>query len=133
MVFLLRYKQFIKYLVSGGVAAFVLFGTLLILKELFGVWYLLSSTIAFIFTVIVSFTLQKLWTFEDSTTHTLHKQAARYLSLSFFNLVINIIVMYFLVDFVGIWYFSSQILTTLIIAFWSFFIYKYIIFKTQKV
>lgn len=49
--------------------------------------------------------------------------------LVFLNLGANITLMYLFVDVMGIWYLLSQALTALVVASWSFLLYRHLIFS----
>jgi dolichol-phosphate mannosyltransferase len=122
-------KEILKYIIAGGTAAMVNFILLYFFTDILGFWYLLSSTLAFIISFFVSFYLQKFWTFGDSQKDILYKQMVVYLIITLFNLAINAVLMYYLVDFLKVWYMLAQLLTTGLIASWSFVIYKIFVFK----
>lgn len=124
-----KYQQIIKYIVSGGTAAAVDIGFLVLFTEVFGWWYITSAIVAFLIAFGVSFTLQKFWTFKDKTTDNMHAQLSLYLLVGVINLLINSALMYFFVDIVGMWYVAAQVLTGGLIAVMSFFVYKKLIFK----
>lgn len=127
----LRYKTIVKYLISGSTAAFVDLGLLFVFTDIFGVWYLLSAIIAFIFAFFTSFYLQKFWTFSDRRTEGLTRQMTLYFVVAVANLILNTALMYVFVDFIGVHYFISQIIVALLIACGSFFVYRNLIFKKQ--
>lgn len=122
-------KQIFKYVISGGSAAVVNLSTLYVLTEFFHVWYLVSASTAFVGAFAVSFTLQKFWTFKDHETEGMRKQLSLYLAVILVNLAINALFVYLLVEHIGIWYMLAQIISGLVIAIESFFIYKFFIFK----
>jgi len=122
----------IKYLISGGSSAFVQLALLYILTDIFKIWYLFSAVIAFIVAFFMSFLLHKFWTFLDNDMDVMHKQLFSYFVLAMINLGLNTLLMYFFVDVVHIWYFGAQFITSGLIAFSSFYLYKKIIFKSQK-
>ena len=123
-----RYQRLLRYLAAGGFAAAVDLGLLYVFTDLFLIHYLTSAILAFILTFFVSFTLQKFWTFQDSSTHKVHAQAFTYLVVALVNLAINTLLMYVLVDVLAIWYLGAQILASGLIAFESFFVSRYFIF-----
>jgi len=127
-----KYKVYIKYLISGGTAATTDLALIFLFTSVFGIWYLLSAVIAFVFAFGVSFVLQKFWTFRNNEMEQIKKQLAMYLSLSLFNLIINTGAMYVLVDIIGWHYFISQIIIAASIAIFSFFVYNLVIFKKEK-
>lgn len=124
--------EVIRFIISGGTAAITELTLLYIFTEFFGVWYIYSAAIAFLFSFCVSFTLQKLWTFKDKNTNKTHKQATFYLLISVINLFVNIVAIYILVEVFGVWYMLAKVLISGTIAIYSFLIYKFIIFKYDK-
>jgi putative flippase GtrA len=120
---------FVRYLVSGGTAAAVNIGCALFLYHVVHIQYLYASSIGFLMGFLVSFMLQKYWTFQNKT-HTLLKLQFMYFSLlTFINLGLTIVLVYLLTDKLHLYYGLSQIFTTAIVALWSFFIYGRVIFK----
>lgn len=130
--FLLSYKKVLKYIFSGGMAAFVNLSILFVLTDLFNFWYLFSTTIAYIFAFGVSFCFQKFWTFKDASVEKLHSQITLYLTIGFINLGINAVFMYVLVDWIHIWYFLAQIIASGTIAILTFYIYQNVIFNVKS-
>jgi putative flippase GtrA len=130
--FVFKYRRIVKYIISGGTAAFTDFLALYFLTDILKVWYLLSAALAFLVAFVVSFTLQKFWTFRGGAEQNPYKQLALFLSVSLFgNLVINTALMYLLVDFFKIWYMAAQFMAAIMVALLNFFVYKKLIFKVQ--
>lgn len=125
-------NQTIKYIISGGSAAVIMFGSLYILTEYIGLWYIHSVIIAFLLSFVVSFTMQKFWTFQNKDKKYIHKQLSLYLLVSVFNLIFNGSVVYFLVEWVEIWYMGAQFITSAVLALTSFLIYKFLIFNNKE-
>lgn len=119
-----------KYILSGVIATSAALAALVFFREVVGLWYLYSSTIAFLVGFTSSFLLQKFWTFNEPTNSGAHKQLMWFLIVSLINLVINGVGMYVFVDVFGIWYFLSQVCVTTFIAVWSFFAYR-VIFQSN--
>lgn len=114
-----------KYVISGAIASLVMFVSLVFFRETLGIWYLYSSSFAFILAFLTSFALQKLWTFKNNVgNQSTHKQLVLFFVVSIINLGINALGMFILVDLVHIWYIFSQFLVTVLIAVWSFFVYR---------
>jgi putative flippase GtrA len=122
-----------KYIISGGTAAVVDLFFLYIFVEKFGLWYVFSAILAFLIAFSVSFSLQKFWTFKDTSTDKVHKQASVYFIVSVVNLGLNTLLMYIFVDIVKLHYFPSQILAGGLLAISSFFIYSRFIFSSNSV
>jgi len=109
------------------------FAVLYFLTDILGIWYLISATLAFVTAFFVSFSLQKFWTFGDRYTQKIYRQLGLYLTIAVVNLLINAAGMYYLVDKLGVWYILAQVIVYGLLAFESFFVYKYIIFKNVLV
>ncbi len=126
-----RRYTFAKFAISGTTAAGVELGLLYLLTRYLGIYYLVSSTVGFIFAVFVSFTLQKFWTFENTSLTYIRRQAAMYLGLGITNLAINAVLMLLLVEVFGLWYLFSQVLACATMAGSNFLIYNFFIFKAD--
>ncbi|MEM5786464.1 MAG: GtrA family protein [Syntrophobacteraceae bacterium] len=118
-----------KFLASGCTAATVEFSILFALTHHLGLHYLLSSALAFTVAVCVGFTLQKFWTFNDSSLTRIHKQAIQYVFLGATNLGINTLLMLALVEIFHIWYIFSQAIVCAILACSNFLLYNLFIFR----
>ena len=94
-----------------------------------GLGLILSTSLAFIFAFLVSFTLQKFWTFRNYNKEKMPLQLALYLTNSFIGLSLNGLFMHLLVNKLGIWYLLAQVIVSLTIAVYNFLVYKFIIFK----
>jgi putative flippase GtrA len=119
-----------RYIVSGGTATAVNLLILFLLVHFAGVYYLLASIISFISSTVVSFTLQKFWTFGDRARERMHFQFALYAGITAVNIAVNTLLMYLFVTEFGIWYLASQVLSGLIIALMSYFTYQKFVFTT---
>ena len=123
----------IRYLFAGGLAFATNLALLFIFAHYFHLWYLTASTLAFIISVIVSFTVQKFITFRDKTTDKVHHQIAKYIAIALFNVSANGGMMYALVDMAQIHYMFAQVFSAGIIAVWSLAVYRYFIFKHASI
>ena len=120
----------IRYLISGGSSAFVALVSLTFFVEVIGLWYIFGSILAFLVGFLVSFLLQKHWTFEDKAKQ-VRKQMLTYLLISVTNLGINTLLMYIFVDLLGLWYILSWVIAGALIAISSLFVYrKYVFLST---
>lgn len=128
-----KYKIFVKYIISGGIAATTDLVLLYIFTDILGIWYLLSAVFAFVVAFFVSFFLQKFWTFRDNSRERMFGQMKLYLIVCVINLCINTIGMYVLVDKFTIMYIFAQIIMGGLIAISSFVIYRFFIFKKQRI
>lgn len=123
-----RLFHLLRYLISGGTAAVTNVGILFLLVQFGNIHYLLSSIIAYLLAIVVSFTLQKFWTFQDRPTHDIQSQFFRYVTVVLANLALNTGLMYVLVTHFSIWYIFAQIMAIAVIAVTGYFGYKYFVF-----
>ncbi len=125
-------KSVVKFFFAGATAATV---DLFFLFLFYGVfkWELVFSTsLAFILSFIVSFTLQKFWTFRNYCQKKMPVQFVIYITNAFIGLNINGFLMHTLVYNVGIWYLFSQVIVNFTIGVYNFFIYKFIVFRSTR-
>jgi dolichol-phosphate mannosyltransferase len=120
-----------RYLLAGGTATATNLTILFILTHWFGIWYLYSSIIATSMATVVSFVLQKLWTFQNFETHTVHVQFPLHVTLALSNIALNTACLYMLVEWVGLWYLLAQVISGTGLACMNYLTYKFVIFKVR--
>lgn len=118
-----------RYIISGGMATLTNLLFLYIFTDLFGIYYLLSAVFSYIISFVVSFTMQKYWTFQDGSKDNIKSQAFVYVIVTSLNLALNTLCIYLFVQS-GMHYLSAQILSSIIIAVESFFVYRFL-FRPQ--
>ena len=123
-----KFIKILKFIVAGGTSALSSFVLYYIFLEIFHLWYLTSSIIAFILSIFIGFILQKYLTFRDSTNSNIKKQLLIFFLISFGNLFINIVLMLFFVEVLSIDKLFAKVLSLGILACWNFFIYQKFIF-----
>lgn len=125
---IMKHGRVIRFLISGGSAAATNLTVLYIATEFFHIWYVASSVIGFLISLVVSFTLQKFWTFADRSVHLLRTQMIKYFTVTVTNLCINTLLLYSLVEYAQLHYLIAQIIAMGIIAIESYIIYQRFIF-----
>ena len=106
-----RAPKIFRYLLSGGTAFGVDFFFLYFFTELVGLHYLLSVVIAFLIAVVVSFILQKFWTFQNNSKSDLHRQAVLYITAAIINTGLNTLLVYIFVEYANLHYLLGQFLS----------------------
>lgn len=124
----MRHGQLLRFLVSGGMAFLANIVIMYLLTDRLGVWYLLSSVFAFIGAFVVSFSMQKYWTFRNRESDRMSAQLGMSLLLACANLGVNTVLMYIFVDHFHLHYLAAVICSAGLIAVETYFIYKYVIF-----
>ena len=116
------YNQFIKFALVGVVNTLVNLAVLYILTDIFGIYYLVSAVFAFLIAVTNSFLLNKMWTFKESISYRASSKYIKFVLISVIALIINLIILYVLVEYYSIWYIYAQIVgvsSNLIINFFG--------------
>ncbi len=127
-----RHKAVVKFIFAGGLAGGTDLVLLYIFHGLFGLGLVFSTSAAFILSFLVSFTLQKFWTFRNFRQDKMVGQLFIYILNAFIGLNLNGFFMHTLVRKYAIWYLLAQIIVNLMIGVWNFIIYKFIVFRTDK-
>ena len=121
--------ELLRFGVAGGCIALVGLGSLYFLQAFLHLWYLLASSLSFLVTFIVAFSLQKFWTFRNKELHRIPRQASMSVALSVFNFFFNATCMYTLVSVFLIHYLLAQCIVYGAIGALDFIVYKFLIFK----
>jgi putative flippase GtrA len=118
----------IRYGISGVGGFASNMSIFLLFFKVFQFHYLYASAVAFLGGAVVSFLLQKFFTFSNHALDGVKRQFVLHIALLSCNLIANIALVYFFVDIVGTKEIVAQALASAIIAIWSFFIYRNRIF-----
>jgi putative flippase GtrA len=78
--------------------------------------------------LLVSFFLQKHWTFKNKSYDRVHVQATQYFVLQMANLACNLMLLYMFVEYLHIWYLLSQMIIALGLAIGTFLLARKYIF-----
>lgn len=119
----------LRYIISGGLAAFTHLGALYLLTDSVGLWFVEANVLAFCFGLIVSFGMQKLWTFGDRRTDGVYHQAFWYALIQIVSLGVDTALLYILVTYAGWWYLGTQFLLLVLIAVGNFFLFNKVVFR----
>lgn len=120
-----RHKIVLKYTVVGLAASFIDVSVLFVLKNYFNVWYILAAIVAFGCSFAFGFVVQKYWTFRDVSLKKIYGQVFNYLFTVAVSFVVNIGVLFFLVETFNpfpLWYVVAQIIAITIAGIVSFII-----------
>lgn len=117
----------IRFFLAGLVSFLVNIGFFTLLLRA-GIWYLLASMCAFIASIVVSFLLQKYWTFRDSANILLARQFVAYCTICMINLLLNTAVVYSVVDILRLPPVIGQIAGSVAVAFSGYRLYQRYVF-----
>ena len=112
--------QFMKFGVVGVIAFIIDFGVMVFLTEVFGVPYLISTTVAFTVSVIFNYLASMRYVFVRKDNMSRRREFIIFVALSVIGLILNDVFMWLLVDMLFIDYRISKIITTVLVAIWNF-------------
>lgn len=113
-------SQFMKFGIVGVIAFVIDYGFMVLLTEVFGVPYLISTTVSFIISVIFNYFASMRFVFKRKDDISRRREFIIFVVLSVIGLVINDVFMWLMVDFLFIDYRISKIVVTFIVAVWNF-------------
>ena len=101
--------------------------------------YLLGAVIGFALALIITFLLQKYWTFRDHTTYRTRRQFTCYSIVAVCNVALNLLLLMgakalltvFGIDFFHGWYLAAQIFAVTIASGMSFVVNYFFTFKRE--
>lgn len=97
-----------------------------------GVWYVGSVGLASVISYTLSFCLHKYWAFRDPDLSRVHEQFGMHILVGLSSILLDMLLVYLLVEWTALHYLASQILAMLLIAVMNFFFYRLIIFRSPK-
>jgi len=124
-------KAVLKFLIAGGFAGLTDLVFLYVFYDLLDLNIVPSTSLAFILSFVVSFTLQKFWTFRNYNQALAFRQFLIYIINAVIGLNLNGWAMHALVNQYHVWYILAQIVVNLTLAIYNFIIYKFIIFRSS--
>lgn len=113
-------RQIIRFAAVGGSAFFIDYGIMVLLTEVFGVNYLISSGISFSVSVIYNYLLSVHWVFDVSKERSKGQDFLVFIILSIIGLGINQLIMWLFVDKLGIFYMITKIGATGVVMIYNF-------------
>ncbi len=130
--FLNRFKDRIKFVISGGLATIVNLFFLFIFFSILDIQIIYASSMSWLLAILISFNLQKYWTFRSFSFKKMSSQVILYLLIAILSLILNARWMYLLVEGLNINYLLAQIIVLFVLAILNYIVYKFIIFKEKK-
>lgn len=112
--------QFMKFGIVGVIAFVIDYGVMIFLTEVFGVPYLISTTISFVVSVIFNYFASMRFVFKRKDDMSRRREFIIFFVLSVCGLGINDLLMWLMVDSLYIDYRLSKIVVTVVVAVWNF-------------
>ncbi|WP_435922662.1 GtrA family protein [Paenibacillus sp. DYY-L-2] len=124
------FSKFIKYGLVGVLGTLTHTLVLTLCVEFFACPAVLGTIIGFIFSLIVSFKLNTSWTFSNVAGSNLN--FVKYALTCSMGLLINVVIMYVIVDIFKMWYLLAQFSSIIIVPIFNFTLTKKWVFKDVK-
>ena len=113
-------NQIIKFGIVDVLAFCIDYGTLFILVQYLGIYYLIASAISFTISVIFNYIFSMKFVFVRRDDISRKKEFVVFVTLSIIGLLINQVIMWFSVDVLNIFYMFSKIIATAVVMIWNF-------------
>jgi len=122
-------REFIKFAFFGLLNSLVNYACFFILLKI-GVFYIFASTFGFFSGAITGYYLNRRYTFKSQIIFT--KGLYKYLSIQLFMLIINIIALFYLVEYIGFEAMIGQFFAIIITALLNFLFVRRFVFKNES-
>lgn len=124
-------REFIKYIFVGGSGVLVDLGTLILIKEWFGVVPYVAVIINQALLIAYSYGLHRFWTFKSKRLA--HTEMIRYTIVYIFNYIVAAATMYLFNEILGYEYRLVRLCTIAASVSWNFLLYKYWVFGNLQI
>ena len=122
---MLHIRRFTMYVLSGFGAAIADLGSYFILLH-FDVWYIAASVMSGILGFVTAFLLHKYIVFQKNSAFIKH--LVRYFIVDMINLGIITLILYGLVEHIGIDAGIAKFVALAPVVLWNFFVYKFFVY-----
>jgi len=117
--------QFALYVLSGGTAAVVDFGSYSLLLSV-GIWYIAASIVSGVLGFVTTFLMNKYVAFKKKNN--MFRHLVRFFIVDMLNILAITLVLYGLVDGLGMDKQIAKILAMGMVVLWNFFVYKFFVY-----
>lgn len=113
-------EQMVKFGIIGALAFVIDYGFMILLTEVFKVNYLISSGISFTISVIFNYICSMKYVFDSRDDMSKGKEFTIFIILSIIGLGINQLIMWAMVDKLGLFYAVVKLFATAVVMVWNF-------------
>ena len=121
--------QFLRYIMAGLIVFIIDLGSLFILTEVFGIYYLISAALSFTLGLIANYFLSISWVFNTRIITKGHFEFGVFAVIGIMGLFFNEVLIWFLTEDQEINYLISKIFASILILSWNFYARKFILFR----
>ena len=124
--------QLRRYIAVAFLAFLLDFATLIYLTEVWGLFYLYSASVAFIIGLTTNYSLSVLWVFDERRLESQNIEFSINAVIALTGLVLNLLIIWFLTEYVKIHYGYSKLVSTGIVFWWNFLMKRQILFTKYE-
>jgi len=126
------FRQFAQYVLVGGLAFLVDFGTLFVLTDYADFHYLVSATAGFLLGLLVNYLICIRWIFDYRALSNVRHEFAVFAGVGVAGLVINNGLIYALTEWADIHYLGSKIVAAGLILIFNFSLRRTLLFSDRR-
>lgn len=124
-------RQFVRYVLVGGMAFVVDFTALFFLTEQFGLHYLISASISFMLGLLTNYLLCIAWIFDYRALKSVAHEFFVFFLIGVAGLLLNNLLMFILTEFIDLHYLVSKAAAAAAILFFNFFFRRSLLFTER--
>jgi putative flippase GtrA len=121
--------QFARYLVVGGLAFVIDFGSLYALTEFAGLHYLISAAVAFLFGLIANYWLSRIWVFDRRSMQNVTVEFFVFAVIGVIGLGLNEGIIWFAAEKIHFHYMFAKAISSAIVLLWNFGARRFLLFR----
>lgn len=120
--------EFMGYAIVGSVATLVDVGSLYVITESFGVYYLLSNVASFTLGLITNYSLSIRYVFKYRQLTNQTAEFAIFAGVGIFGLLLNTGLLWLFTSIFGVYYLISKGMAVILVFLFNYFVRKYLLF-----
>lgn len=126
------FRQFVQYVVVGGLAFMVDFVSLFVVTEGIGLHYLISASLGFSLGLITNYLLCIAWIFDFRAVSNRAHEFAIFCLVGIAGLMLNNLLMFVFTELVGLHYLFSKVGSAALILIFNFSLRRSLLFAERK-
>jgi putative flippase GtrA len=123
--------QVARYTVVGGLAFCLDFAILYVFTEFFGIYYLISAAVAFLFGVTLNYLLSVAWVFDQRRLNNRSQEYIFFACVGILGLLLNNLLIWGLTEFGGLHYMTSKAISGVSVYLFNFATRKALLFSNS--
>ena len=124
-------NELFLYLIVGVIATVSEWGVFYLTDDIFNIYYMFATIIAYILSTFVNWIAGRLIVFKNTDKSIFFELFCVYMA-SIIGLLLNLLIMWFAVVFFGIQEMISKIIATCLVFIWNYLIRKLFIYKKNN-